>query len=221
MKPSITVALIGLSVAGLLTSVAAHAQTARRDENVNRDRASLPPVNANSPAGAFGDKGELAVSSDAGLSISSTSISGVSGSTTTLTLRPAVDYFVANEFSIGGFVGLDYTSAHGAHTTEFSIGPRVGYNLAFSDRFSFWPKIGFSYSTTSASAPLNVAGLPPGTDISRSTSGSSLALNIFAPVMFHPVQHFFLGFGPALDTDLTGDVKSTTVAGRLTIGGWF
>jgi hypothetical protein len=45
-------------------------------------------------------------------------------------------------------------------------------------------------------------------------------LNLFAPVMVHPAEHFFIGFGPALDTDLTGDVKATTIAGRLTIGGW-
>ncbi len=53
-----------------------------------------------------------------------------------------------------------------------------------------------------------------------SADGNHLALNVFAPVMFHPVQHFFLGFGPALDTDLTGDAKQTIIAGRLTIGGW-
>jgi hypothetical protein len=39
-------------------------------------------------------------------------------------------------------------------------------------------------------------------------------------VMLHPATHFFIGFGPALDADISGDVKSTTIAGRLTIGGW-
>jgi hypothetical protein len=38
--------------------------------------------------------------------------------------------------------------------------------------------------------------------------------------MFHPAQHFFLGFGPAFDLDLSGDSKATTIAARLTIGGW-
>ena len=52
------------------------------------------------------------------------------------------------------------------------------------------------------------------------TSNTALALNLFVPVMFHPVEHFFLGFGPALDTDLSGDAKVTTFAGRLTLGGW-
>ena len=51
-------------------------------------------------------------------------------------------------------------------------------------------------------------------------SSTGLQLNLFAPVMFHPVQHFFLGFGPALDVDLSGDAKATTIAARLTIGGW-
>ena len=59
-----------------------------------------------------------------------------------------------------------------------------------------------------------------GGTFSETVSGSHVALNIFAPVMFHPVQHFFIGFGPALGTDLSGDAKVTTIAGRLTLGGW-
>ena len=180
--------------------------TSKGDPNVNEQRPALPAVAAASPSGVFGDKGQLTVSSDAGLSVSSTSTSGVSGSTTNVTLRPALDYFVANNVSVGGFLGVEYTKVGGNHTTLFGIGPRVGYNLAFSERFSFWPKLGFSYSSSSSSG---------------SKAASHLALNIFAPVMFHPVQHFFLGFGPALDTDLSGDAKQTVIAGRLTIGGYF
>jgi hypothetical protein len=186
--------------------------TAKGEVNVNDQRPQLPAVAANSPSGVFGDKGQITISSDAGLSISSKSISGVDGSTTTLILRPAIDYFVVNNVSVGGFVGLEYVKAGEAHSTTFAIGPRVGYNFAFSERFSFWPKLGFSYSNSNASG----TPLPPG----ASVSGNHLALNVFAPVMFHPVQHFFLGFGPALDTDLTGDAKQTTIAGRLTLGGW-
>jgi len=189
--------------------------TAKGEVNVNDQRPRLPEVAANSPSGVFGDKRQLTISSDAGLSISNTSTSGIDGSTTQVTLRPAVDYFVVNNVSVGGFIGLDYTSISGnsmsgGHTSTFAIGPRAGYNFAFSERFSFWPKLGFSYSTSSTSVDTTATN----------ASGSHLALNIFAPVMFHPVKHFFLGFGPALDTDLTGDAKQTTIAGRLTIGGW-
>ena len=212
---------LGLTPSAILLSAVASADaaadlTAKGDVNVNDQRPQLPAVAANSPSGVFGDRGQIAISSDAGLSISSKSTSGVDGSTTTLMLRPALDYFVVNNVSVGGFLGLDYTSTSGAHTTTFAIGPRVGYNFAFSEHFSFWPKLGFSYSSSSTSKSADVP--PPGT--TTSASGSHLALNLFAPVMFHPVQHFFLGFGPALDTDLTGDAKQTTIAGRLTIGGY-
>jgi len=206
-----------VSSSGLLVRVASADAgadlTAKGEVNVNDQRPELPAVAANSPSGVFGNRGQLTVSSDAGLSISSTSTSGVDGSTTSLTLRPAVDYFVANNVSVGGFVGLDYKSTSGAHATTFAIGPRIGYNFAFAERFSFWPKLGFSYSSSSTSADTTPA---PG----DCEAGNHLALNVFAPLMFHPVQHFFLGFGPALDTDLTGDAKQTTIAGRLTIGGW-
>ena len=185
--------------------------------NVNQDRPDLPAVAANTPAGRFGDKSQLTISSDAGLSIATTSVSDIDGSVTTITLRPAVDYFVANNFSVGGFLGLDYTKASGSHATTFGIGPRVGYNLAFSDKFSVWPKLGFSYSNTDVSTEVSTG---ENTTTSVGTSGSHLALNAFVPVMFHPVQHFFLGFGPALDIDLTGDARTTVFAGRLTIGGW-
>jgi hypothetical protein len=185
--------------------------------NVNADRPALPAVAANTAAGRFGDKSQLTISSDAGLSIGTTSVSDIDGSTTTITLRPAIDYFVANNLSLGGFIGLDYVKAGGSHATTFAIGPRVGYNLAFSDRFSLWPKLGFSYSSTDVSTDVSTA---PNTTVSIGNSGSHLALNVYVPVMFHPVQHFFLGFGPALDTDLSGDARTTTIAGRLTVGGW-
>src|SRR4051812_38270658 len=51
--------------------------------NVNQERPNLPAVAANTAAGRFGDKSQLTISSDAGLSIASTSVSDVDGSTTT------------------------------------------------------------------------------------------------------------------------------------------
>lgn len=205
----------------LLVPALASAQDANTDANVKGDvnvnspRPSLPAVSAASPAGRFGDKKQLAISSDAGLELRHTSVSGQEGSTTTITLHPALDYFVLDNVSVGGFIGLDHTSASGRKTTIVSIGPRVGYNLTFSERFSFWPKVGLSYANVSTKEDPIVPGGPSVDD-----SNGHLAFNVFAPVMFHPVQHFFLGFGPYLDTDLTGDAKTTSVGARLTIGGW-
>jgi len=198
----------------VLVAVPALAQDATVE--VRDDERGLPVVRADSPAGRFGIEGQKAVSSDAGLSISNTSIDDVDGSTTTLVLRPAVDWFFAEDISLGGFVGVEYNSAPGGDSTVISIGPRVGYNLPLSERISLWPKAGLAFASTSASNDGNddIAG-----DDDEETN-TSVQLNLFVPLMFHPVQHFFLGLGPALDQDLSGDSKATTIAARLTLGGW-
>jgi hypothetical protein len=210
----ITSSLLTLSAFAWLAPPA-HAQDNNDDDidvNANaevRNADTLPEVRVNSPSGRFGLKGQKAVSSDAGLSISNTSISGADESSTTLLLRPAFDYFLVDSVSLGGFVGVEYTSGAGSTTSIISIGPRVGYNLPLSERLSVWPKVGFSLANTTSDP-----------EVGDEESNTGTQLNLFAPLMFHPVQHFFLGLGPALDVDLSGDQKATTVAVRLTIGGW-
>jgi hypothetical protein len=176
-------------------------------------------VRVDSPSGVFGGEGQLAISSDAGLSITSTSVDGVDGSASNVTFRPAVDYFIVDSISLGGFLGFEYNSAPGGDSTAFSVGPRVGYNVRLSNRVSVWPKLGFSLANTTQETEEVV--LPSGATIGGDEeTNTSLQLNLFAPVMFHPVEHFFIGFGPALDLDLNGDNKATTLALRLTLGGW-
>ncbi len=172
---------------------------------------SLTEDTGRGPQHRFGHKSQLAISSDAALAITHYS----PGDTTTITLQPAVDYFVIDNLSVGGFIGLDYTTTENASTTRFGIGPRVGYNIGLSDLVSVWPKLGFSFSTTSTEID------DEDSDISVTTNDNSgIALNIFVPIMFHPATHFFAGFGPFLDTDLSGDDKVTAFGLKLTLGGW-
>lgn len=171
---------------------------------------ALAVVATTSPAHAqaerFGAQGDLAISSDVGLSVQH-QFEG--RSSTTLVLNPAADYFVIDHLSIGGYVNLSHTGGSGASVTNFGIGPRVGYDINLSSQFSFWPKAGVAFNHTSTSAgPLD-------------TSNSAFAINLFAPFLFHPVEHFFLGFGPNFDIDLTGDAKQTVLGARLVIGGHF
>lgn len=182
-----------------------------------QDKPPVPQVSDRTPGGRFGEKGQLAISSDAGLAITYANVGGGGGSTVTLTLRPAADYFLIENLSLGGFVGLDYTSYDGGHSTQFAIGPRVGYNIPLSPLFSVWPKAGLSIAHTSIGSDITDGA---GNKVSVSASNTALGLNLFVPFMVHPAEHFFLGFGPALDVDLTGDNKATVIAGRLTIGGW-
>lgn len=38
--------------------------------------------------------------------------------------------------------------------------------------------------------------------------------------MLQPARHFFAGFGPFLDVDLSGDNRVTMLGAKLTLGGW-
>jgi hypothetical protein len=165
------------------------------------------------PARVFGDPAQVAVSSDAALVIQHSS-----QKVTTISFSPAADFFVAKNISVGGALLFEYDKAGSSDAVRFGIGPRVGYNFAFTDMLGLWPKIGFSFSHTGHSTDTSVG---PGTTLTRSGTGNAFALNLFVPVMFHPVPHFFVGFGPFLDTDLSGSNKVTTFGGKLTVGGWF
>lgn len=198
---------VGLSASmlGLALSASVHAQSAN------------PATASGEPARRFGDARQLAISSDAALVVDHTSIDGIPGGTTSIEMAPAADYFALKGVSVGGFVAVKYTKAGSEHATRFSVGPRIGYNWTLSDLLSLWPKGGFSYATTSGTIALPVSDT---TNVQRASGGGSIALNFFVPLMFHPAQHFFAGFGPFLDFDLVGDAKAIVVGGKLTLGGW-
>jgi hypothetical protein len=211
-------AIRSLSATAALCTLAAPALAQDGDGNASArvEGSAGVDVREGSPSDIFGSDGQIAVSSDAGLSLANTSLSGVDESTTTLTLRPALDWFFTDSISFGGFVGVDYSSGPGGSTSVLSVGPRIGYNLPVGDRISVWPKVGLSIANTTLDSE-EVAGITVDDDDESNTSAQ---LNLFVPIMFHPVDHFFLGLGPALDLDLSGEQKATTVAVRLTIGGW-
>src|SRR5688572_26870533 len=106
------------------------------------------------PSHQFGDEGQLAISSDAALAIEHRT----PGDVTTVTLAPAVDYFIIDKLSIGGFISLEHMTVGEYDATTFGIGPRVGYNFTLSDAVSLWPKAGLSFSSTSVSTDVELEG---------------------------------------------------------------
>ena len=221
MSLSMPSTLCVVTSVSVLTATVASAQTASTAGQAPGATGEAPPsvtskTMENGPSEVFGAPKQIAVSSDAALVVSSASTSGVTGSTTTVQLHPALDYFVVQNISVGGFLGVDYSKTGDSHATRFGLGPRVGYNIGVSDLVSVWPKIGFSYSSTSTSTTISTPVGPQ----TGSVAASSLALNLYVPIMFHPAKHFFGGFGPFLDTDLSGDVKQTVFGAKLTVGGW-
>jgi hypothetical protein len=200
------------------------------------------PAVARAEGARFGGAGQLAISDDQPLggvaategitpipplSFSSASFQFASvdnngGSGTEFTLAPAADYFVIENLSIGGNVVVGVLSpAHGSNgsgpsETIFGIAPRVGYNVPIGDSVSFWPKLFFAYTSASESNP--------------SASANMSAIGVYAPFMFRPAPHFFLGIGPNFSTQLssnetvgnlsTSGAKVTQVGLQATIGGW-
>jgi len=167
------------------------------------------------PAGEFGAPHTWALSSDAALLVQRATQSQVGGAITSVTLSPAADLFLTRNFSIGGFASFTFTKAGANDSMRIGVGPRLGYNISFSKRGSVWPKVGFSYAHTSSSVRVSNSE-----SSMREVEQDALALNFFVPVMFHPVTNFFLGFGPFLDSDMTGDNRATVWGGKLTLGGW-
>jgi hypothetical protein len=206
----------------------ARAQDAERGESSERgestetsdDRAPAPE-----PA-RFGAARTLVVSSDSQLSLSYTSnFDGTTAkdgaSTTTFILAPAVDYFVAKGFSVGGTASLlweEQDPGGGGATTNlagFGVGPRVGV----------------SYVVVNASADVPTPNAV-GSTVHETATLSVFQVTASAPVVFEVAPHFFFGFGPALFADVSStqtfssssqsvdQPKELRIGAQVTLGGW-
>jgi hypothetical protein len=119
----------------------------------------------------------------------------------TLLIQPGLDYFIGNGISVGGVVGFGYSSGT-PNTTVVNLGARAGFNQGLKEHISFWPTIGID-----------------GSYIHNTTSNSTAALEVFAPFLYHPAPHFFVGAGPFLSYLVKGG-PDTQYGLDLVIGGW-
>lgn len=125
---------------------------------------------------------------------------------TTFSLRPALDYFVIDNLSLGGAVEFDFASGFGPpgspDSTTFQLDPDIGYEVALSDTWSVWPTL---------SVPI----------VFPSRAQAQVALQIFVPFLVHPAEHFFFGLGPGLFQLLSNPGPTTHLIGQFSIGGYF
>jgi len=171
---------------------------------------------------SLGAQGQIAISSDLQLSFTSSKDKPPQGdagdATTTIVVQPALDYFVMDNLSIGGWVGYASSSQGDAKNSAFGLGPRVGYSIPITETIAFWPKLGVGYYSVS---------MDSGQPDSSSVSGNKMTLEVFAPVAISPAPHFFIGIGPAFQTDLSSKVegndanKNTTFGVVTRVGGYF
>jgi len=129
-----------------------------------------------------------------------------SPSMTIFELRPAIDYFIIPNLTIGGAVDfhvVNFPSGNNNRETDtsFGIAPDVGYDFSLSDTFSFWPQGSLNFFFRSNGNPL-------------------VTLALLAPFLVHPAEHFFFGLGPGLQQDLTSNAN-TFLTGEFVLGGYF
>lgn len=97
----------------------------------------------------FGDQGQLVISNDTNFALSGFSSSNNGPSGFNLILEPAIDYFVIQNLSLGGFAIFDHSNGStggspsgSSSSNAYGIGARIGYNIALGDALSFLAQTG-------------------------------------------------------------------------------
>jgi hypothetical protein len=180
------------------------------------------PAAAPAAGAGLGELGQIAISDDLQVSAIRDSLSMTGRTTTsrtTVRLEPALDFFVAPNVSVGGQLRIGFDSidpgggGSSTDTTEIGLLPRVGYVVAFSPNTYIWPRAGLGYVHLSTSQG------------QQSVGQYRVPLEVFVPVIFQPVPHFFIGGGIRVSTDLVSKVesmegyKATEIGLLSTIGG--
>jgi hypothetical protein len=184
----------------------------------------------------FDEFGEIVLSSDIGASAGGTSYPGSNGASQwNVNVAPAIDAFVGDHVSLGvalsvfseSATGSDVSSGGTQYTssaTGGSIAPRLGFDIPFGDwPVSVWVRVSFGYGLVHH-------------DYSESGASSKYSeeygwAGVYAPLLLHAAQHFFVGFGPSATTDLSRSMtadgirgstqnRATTYGAALTMGGW-
>jgi hypothetical protein len=165
---------------------------------------------------------------------------GAGGSTTSFNIQPAFDYFAAPSFSLGVSGQLRHvdnepgTSGNyyipGTSTLTLGLGAAVGFNAWLADRVSVWPRLSLGVSQNRQTFPSPTGLVSASGTAVQVAAGPEVqtivVVELFAPFLVHPTQHFFIGFGPDLYADLHNTFngasnKRTFLGAESAVGGWF
>ena len=198
---------LGGALALLAMNTSAHAQ-----QWPTADPSYSAPAPGMVAPDAFGAAGTMAITADFDLDLRhvSQSFMGQSDSGTQVTISPELLVFMAPNFAIGGLLGLQHTSAENFKETGLSLGPLAAYNIPIGPQSSVFPVVGLLYTWG------NQTVTTPGgkTDV----SGYDISLLLKVPVLFHPFQHVFVGFGPFIELDLVAKQEGENTSKTRTMG---
>ncbi|MGA7119384.1 MAG: hypothetical protein WBY94_04760, partial [Polyangiaceae bacterium] len=186
----------------------------------------------------FGQKGEWVLGNELAAAVSSTSYAGTGSSTTGVSLSGGFDYFVTDGLSIGGGLwtssgtttGIDAVSGSQVAASVHGAGlfARLGLNVPMNSWISWYPRFAMAYGVGNDQETSGI--------YQNSPSATVVSITCFAPLLVHPAQHFFVGFGPSISHDLSRAVsyvyytnvnggiqiqnQATTIGVGLVVGGW-
>lgn len=160
------------------------------------------------PAESLGARGQVVPFGGLGFGYSSSN----GESQTSLSFAPGALYFFGDRIAAGGQFVLDWRSG-GSGTfstpavTTVGIAPEVAAVLPLGDpRVALFPQLSLSYANSSGGG----------------SSAHEISLNAFAPLVFAPAPHIYLGFGPSLGWVIEGSGSGSWGLGLSSqIGGWF
>jgi hypothetical protein len=171
-------------------------------------------------AATLGDKGQIVPEGGVSFNASVPTPGEAGSSSYSLSVSPTLLYFVADGWAFGASVAIGYFTSGDLHQFSLGLGPTAAYALPISERASLFPQLTvFGSRATTTSLIIGPAG-----GIIRGGTLWVLSVSGFVPLLFHPVEHVSLGFGPIVQADLAAtDIVSRRV--RLgvssTIGVYF
>jgi len=197
---------------------------------------SLPVIVVEPAAPRFGEPGEIVISGDSSIGVSSTEYSDSKASAFNVSFAPAVDVFVVRGLSVGVDVNLRYSSSnfYGADgkltftgVTTLAGGSRLGFNVPLGDLVSWYPRVTIGLESVRLEVQQAKTTSKFDSRPSQSTD-TGLFVSAFAPLLVHPKPHFFVGVGPSVLHKFGGPeggpqigVERTTIAARFVVGGWW
>jgi hypothetical protein len=169
------------------------------------------------PEGRFGRPGQYAVSGALSTSLIRVTMSG-KGSTT-FSIQPAFDYFIAPNVSLGTVAGFAFSSADNASSNQLQIQARVGWNITLAETVSLWARAAVGFAHASSSMTQN--------GMNSSATSSSIPVTLFVPLLWEPAPHLFLGFGPVFTTQFLSKMQGNSIdpitqyGAQSVVGGYF
>jgi len=153
---------------------------------------------------AFGSRGQIVPFG----TVSYTHVSGGAfggGDVNQIRIEPGAMWFPVDNIALGGQVLYDFldvgTALHGV-----GFEPLVGFGVPLAPQVAFFPRVGMLFTWT----------------FSDGSSSNSITMEGFAPVLFIPAPHFYIGFGPQFSTRVVPSGNAMPTFGLVSeIGGYF